>query len=165
MQLNNNFTEEALDTETSSPPFDGLLGDTIHLKVLAILISEPCRQFRIVDIAEETGSNSGTISKILRILEGFRFVEEVVPGAKHPVYRVICESNKLVALTMLALAIKDDRDGSELMNDTIRHYCHNVLASTETMAFQTSLPRKNEDGSNRSTSWPKIPYYFGGGQA
>jgi hypothetical protein len=146
-------------------PFDGLLGDTIHLKVLATLIAEPCRQFRIVDIAEETGSNSGTISKILRLFEGLKFIEEVVPGAKHPVYRVNCESNKLVALTMLALAIKDDRDGSELMNDTIRHYSQNILASTETMVFQTSLSRTNEGSSNGSTSLLKIPYYFGGGQA
>jgi hypothetical protein len=150
----------------SSQPFDGLLGDTIHLQVLANLIAEPCKQYRIKDIVEQTESNPGTVSKVLRTLEELRFVEEVVPGAKHPVYRVNCESNKLMALTILALAIKDDRDGSELMNDTIMHYCKNILnADVRTVEFQTTTsPTIREDHINR-TSEVKVPLHVRGGQA
>jgi hypothetical protein len=161
-----NTVKKSPNNEFVGQPFDGLLGDTIHLKVLARLIAEPCRQYRVVDVAEETESTSGTVSKIMRTLEGLRFVEEVVPGAKHPVYRVCCESNKLMALTILALAIRDDRDGSELMNDTVRHYYKNILSTGAGVDhFQTLVSQNIEARSTSKTSVLKVPFHVRGGQA
>jgi DNA-binding PadR family transcriptional regulator len=164
--LSTDEPEKLSEKKDNRLPFDGLLGDSIHLKVLANLIAEPCRQYRIVDIAEEIESNPGTVSRVMRTLEDLGFVEEVVPGAKHPVYRVNCESNKLMALTILALAIRDDRDGSELMNDTIKHYCQNILnISAGEIRFRTSESQKTKEDPTYKTSSFKGPLRLRGGQA
>lgn len=71
-------------------------------------------------------------------------LENISTDSQRPVYRVNLASKRLIALTLLAYAITDDRDGTDCMQDAIRHYyddeirggpdsqdCHEISISAE----------------------------------
>ena len=45
---------------------------------------------------------------------------------QHPVYVPNLDSKKLLALTFLAYAFIDDRDGTDCLDDAIKDYCEKV---------------------------------------
>jgi hypothetical protein len=53
--------------------------------------------------------------------------------SQRPVYKANLESKRLTALTLLAYAVIDDRDGTDCMNQAIKDYCGDMLG----VSFET----------------------------
>ena len=49
-------------------------------------------------------------------------MENISCDSQRPVFRVNLSSKRLMALTLIAYAVTDDRDGTDCMDDAVRHY-------------------------------------------
>jgi hypothetical protein len=52
-------------------------------------------------------------------LKDFARMENISRDSQRPVYKVNLSSKRLVALTLLAYAVTDDRDGTNCLNDCL----------------------------------------------
>jgi DNA-binding transcriptional ArsR family regulator len=107
-------------------PYGGLFGDTVLARMVEELIADPVQDFRPKYLENVTGKSESSIKTALRKLSALGLVEKKGDD-KHPVYRVIVESKKFAALSFLAYAMLDDRDGSDCMNTAVYDYYNKVL--------------------------------------
>jgi hypothetical protein len=119
--------EDEEKLKISELPFGGLLGNSVLLRVIQEIIADPYREFRPKMLRTLTSSSPPRIQIALDILTSLRFVENTSNDAQRPVYRANLESKRLMALTLLAYAINDDRDGTDCMNEAIKYYCDDIL--------------------------------------
>ena len=107
-------------------PYGGLFGDTVMAKVVEELVADPTMDYRPKYLVDVTGKSEGSIHKVLKKLLKLGLIENKIDG-KHPVYRVRVESKKFAALSFLAYAMLDDREGTDCMNMAISDYYNSVL--------------------------------------
>ncbi len=119
-------------------PYGGLFGDTAIAKVVEELVADPTMDYRPKYLADITGKSEASIYLILKKLMKLGLIEKSVEG-KHPVYRVRVGSKKFAALSFLAYAMLDDRDGTDCMDMAVADYYNSRLREEyEPKAIATS---------------------------
>ncbi|HII00917.1 TPA: hypothetical protein HA351_04450 [Methanosarcinaceae archaeon] len=108
-------------------PYGGLFGDNARTRIIEEIIADPHRYYRPRYFEELTGASAPTVRKILNSLTKLGLLEKDTSDRQHPIYLVNLNSKKVTALTFLAYASLDDRDGSNCMDDAILDYCARVL--------------------------------------
>lgn len=108
-------------------PYGGLFGDNARTRIIEEIIADPHRYYRPRYFEELTGASAPTVRKILNSLTKIGLLEKDTSDRQHPIYRVNLNSKKVTALTFLAYASLDDRDGSNCMDDAILDYYVRVL--------------------------------------
>ncbi|MCK4734335.1 MAG: hypothetical protein KAT65_17910 [Methanophagales archaeon] len=130
-------------------PYGGLFGNSVQINVVEEIVADPYSDYRPKDLEEIIGASAPSIRRALQNLTNLGLLIKDVGDAQHPVYRPNLDSNKIVALTFLAYAMIDDRDGSECMNTAISDYYMRVLRQEElAVATDTKYIDFGE-----STSW------------
>lgn len=120
--------------EFSDVPYAGLFGDTVIARVVEEIVADPHSVYHPRDLEELTGASAPRIRDALATLVRFGLLKSA--GGKHPAYTVDRTKKTFVALTLLAFATLDDRQGSDCMNTAVRHYCETVLpANTAVQAY------------------------------
>lgn len=107
--------------------YGGLFGNSVIASVVEELIADPTMDYRPAYLQEITGKSSKSIYTALKKLVDLRLIERKTGDEQHPIYRVRIESKKFIALSFLAYAMLDDRDGSDCMNFAIHEYYNSVL--------------------------------------
>lgn len=119
-------TISAVEEMFLDEPYGGLFGDTVMARVVEELVSDPTQDFRPKYLVEMTGKSAKSVADALKKLSVLGLIEKTGDD-NHPVYRVIVSSKKFAALSFLAYAMLDDRDGSDCMHAAIASYYHRVL--------------------------------------
>lgn len=115
------FSEEMV--EHIDEPFDGLFGNNVQTRVVEELTADPFNIFRPKELEELTDSSTPSIRKALKNLVELDLVEKKEEDSQHPVYRVNMDSNVLKALTFLSLALIDDKEETNHMEQAVIEYC------------------------------------------
>lgn len=117
--------EDCDTVEICSPhqfePFGGLIPDTIKGRVLAEIVADPFSEYTPKIMAELTDGHRRYAQKALKELEEVGLIKLKGMKGRQPIYR-ICESKKIIALTFLSLAIKDDELHEECMDQAVCDY-------------------------------------------
>lgn len=108
-------------------PYGGLFGNTVLAHVIEELVASPSVVYRPKDLEDLTGRVEGSIRTALATLRRLNLIENLSPDARHPLYRVNTRSKKFVALSFLAYAMLDDRDGSDCMDTAVHDYYSNYV--------------------------------------
>ena len=130
--------EEFLDK-----PYGGLFGTGVNANVVEQVVADPYRDYRPKDLMELAKASAPAIRKALADLTRLGLLQKVGSDRQHPVYRVNMDSKKLIALTFLAFASVDDRDGSDCMDFAILEYCRTDLKESlqpSAVATETAYP-------------------------
>ncbi len=125
-------------------PYGGLFGDNARTRIIEEIIADPHRYYRPRYFEELTGASAPTVRKILNSLTKLGLLEKDTSDRQHPIYQVNLNSKKVTALTFLAYASLDDRDGSECMDDTILDYYVKVLHPKTQPRQQKNSTRKEK---------------------
>ena len=114
----------AVSDTSSGPklPYDGLFGDSNLIRVMRQVIADPFTEYRPIDLEMLTQNSPPTVRESLRILTSVGILIKDESDHQHPVYRVDTESKRYHALTFLAYAVLDDRNGTDCMDDVIADY-------------------------------------------
>jgi len=122
--------------ESVEKPFGGLLGDTAELRVLEEIVADPYTDYTQGDLVELTGLSDPSVRKGIERLVEHGIVRNVSRVRRRPVYRADPDSRKLTALTFLAYASMDGRDGTRAMDDAVRHYCDRALPRVDVITVE-----------------------------
>jgi len=121
--------------EYLNKPYGGLFGNTVLAQV----------------VEEMTGKRPPSIREALKTLVRLGLIENISSDVQHPVYRVVVESKKFVALSLLAYAVIDDRDGTDCMDTAILDYYNSSLrAKVEPLAIAMNYTGKWNIGGEYS---------------
>jgi len=112
--------------ENIKKPFGGLFGNSVPIRVLSEIVADPDREFRPKDLERLADATAPSIKKSLETLTSLGLLEERLHDSQRPFYRVNLTSKRLTALTFLAYAIIDDRDGTNCMDVAIKDYCEEM---------------------------------------
>ena len=158
--------EEKLDS--IKQPYGGLFGNSVLARVIREIVADPCREFRPKSLEILTSSSAPRIKNALDTLTALGILKKISDDTQRPVYMVNFESKRLTALTFLAYAVTDDRDGTECMDAAIKDYYDYALrekfepsASTDKIVNYTLNIVRNEihyivgDASKVCTSGPE----------
>lgn len=107
--------------ELSDIPYAGLFGDTVMARVVEEIVADPHSVYHLKDLEDLTGNSAPRIREALTMLTKLGMLKS--SGGKHPAYTVDMSKKTFVALTLLAYAVLDDREGSDCMETAVRHYC------------------------------------------
>ncbi|HIH03330.1 MAG TPA: hypothetical protein HA263_05595 [Methanoregulaceae archaeon] len=108
-------------------PYGGLFGNTVLAHVIEEFIASPSVVYRPKDLEELTEKSEPSIRSALATLLRLNLIEKVSSENQPPRYRVRVESKKFVALSFLAYAMLDDRDGSDCMDMAVHDYYSNYV--------------------------------------
>ncbi len=111
------YLEAFVDT-----PYGGLFGDTVIAHVVEEMVASPSVAYRPTDLQELTGKGETRVRSALATLIKLDLIVNVSDDPQHPRYRVKTHSKKFVALSFLAYAMLDDRDGSDCMDTAVHDY-------------------------------------------
>jgi hypothetical protein len=114
-------------SKETRPPYDGLFGDSNHIRVIRQVIADPFTKYRPIDLEMLTKNSAPTVRESLRILSSLGLLIKDESDHQHPVYRVNTESKRYLALTFLAYAVLDDRNGTDCMDDVVADYYDSEL--------------------------------------
>lgn len=103
-------------------PYGGLFGNSVQIKVVEEIVADPYSDYHPKDLEEMTGASAPSIRRVLNDLTTLGLLIKDSSDAQHPVYRPNLQSKKIVALTFLAYALIDDRDGLECMDNAVLDY-------------------------------------------
>ncbi len=109
-------------------PYGGLFGDSVIASVVEELVADPTMDYRPKYLEKITGKSQKSIYTALKKLIDLKLIEKVGDD-QHPVFRVRVASKKFIALSFLAYAMLDDREGSDCMDMAIHDYYESVLKS------------------------------------
>jgi len=107
-------------------PYGGLFGNTVIASVVEELVADPTMDYRPKYLEEITGKSQRSIYTALKTLTKLELIENV-GDVQAPIYHVKVESKKFIALSFLAYAMLDDREGSDCMDLAVREYYNEVL--------------------------------------
>ncbi len=110
-------------------PYGGLLGNTVQVQIVEKIIADPDRVYRPRDFKEDLNVSYNSIKKSLLDLTELKLLINVTREKNRPEFKVNPDSKQLWALTFLAYAVLDDRDGTDLMNRNIKEYFNRVISS------------------------------------
>jgi hypothetical protein len=128
--------EEFLDI-----PYGGLFGDSALAQIVEEIVADPTMYYRPKYLEELTGRKPKTVRYALQRLAQLGLIENVSKDSHHPVYRVVVESKKFIALSLLAYALLDDRDKTRCMDTAILDYYHKNLENQDKpLARATASP-------------------------
>ncbi|MBE0516002.1 MAG: hypothetical protein IBX41_01245 [Methanophagales archaeon] len=118
-------------------PYGGLFGNSVEVKVVEEIVADPYIEYRPKDLEDIIGASAPSIRRALSNLTALGLLIKDSSDAQHPVYRVNLESKKITALTFLAYAVVDDRDGLNCMDKAISNYYMNefwpkIVATADT---------------------------------
>jgi len=131
-------------------PYGGLFGDSNLIKVLEQMIADPDLEYRPIDLEKLTKESAPTVRASLKTLTSLDLLTKDETDSQHPVYKVNTESKRFIALTFLAYAVLDDKNGTDAMNSVLADYVdsmHQENAQSE----GTSLMKANSPGLATST--------------
>jgi len=103
-------------------PYDGLFGDSNLIRVIKQVIADPFTEYRPIDLEELTKNSTPTVRESLKVLTSLGMLIKDERDQQHPVYKVNTESKRYIALTFLAYAVLDDRNGTDCMDDVVADY-------------------------------------------
>jgi len=124
-------------------PYGGLFGDSVNAHVVEQVAADPYSEYRPKLLRELAKASAPAIRRALSDLTRLRLLIKDSSDRQHPVYRVNLDSKKLMALTFLAFASVDDRDGSDCMDFAIMEYVRTYLGEKlqpSAVATETSYP-------------------------
>lgn len=128
--------EEFLDI-----PYGGLFGNSALAQIVEEIVADPTIHYRPKYLEELTGRKPKTVRDALQKLVQLGLIENVSKDSHHPVYRVVVESKKFIALSLLAYALLDDRDKTRCMDTAILDYYHKNLENQDKpLAHATASP-------------------------
>jgi len=104
-------------------PYAGLFGDNVQIRIVTEIVANPYRYYRPRLFQEKTGTSLPSIRKALNSLVDMGLLYKDSDDPQHPIYTPNLDSKKLLALTFLAYAFIDDRDGTDCLDDAIKDYC------------------------------------------
>lgn len=119
----------------SDIPYAGLFGDTVIARVVEEIIADPHSTYRPRELEELTEASAPSVRDALLTLTNLGLL--VSSGGKHPVYSVDKTRKTFVALTLLAYASLDDREGSDCMHTALQHYCETLRGNTTIARIQS----------------------------
>ncbi|MCK9404989.1 MAG: hypothetical protein M0Q43_00620 [Methanothrix sp.] len=108
-------------------PYGGLFGDSNLIKVIEQVIADPDIEYRPIDLEKLTKESAPTVRGSLKILTSLGLLKKDESDSQHPVYTVDIESKRYIALTMLAYAVLDDKNGTGTMDKAIADYLTSIL--------------------------------------
>lgn len=138
MPLKKDTPRPAPAREFSDVPYGGLFGDTVMARVVEEIVADPHAVYHPKDLEDLTGNSAPRIREALGTLTGLGLLKS--SGGKHPAYTVDTSRRSFVALTLLAYAVLDDREGSDCMDTAVRHYCETRAPSHIMPDIPLSLP-------------------------
>lgn len=163
-----NMTEE-ISPETEIPraleryvnkPYGGLFGNSVQVNVVEEIVADPYSNYRPKDLEEIIGASPPAIRRALGNLTTLGLLKKDLSDAQHPIYHPNLDSKKIIALTFLAYAMIDDRDGTKLMNSAVLDYYLNVIKPEfEVLATATATHYKYEGAEH--VEYQKITYQGG----
>ncbi|OPY54691.1 MAG: hypothetical protein A4E48_00270 [Methanosaeta sp. PtaU1.Bin060] len=103
-------------------PYGGLFGDSNLIKVIEQVIADPDIEYRPIDLERLTKESAPTVRASLKILTSLGLLKKDESDSQHPVYVVDTESKRYIALTLLAYAVLDDKNGTDTMDKVIADY-------------------------------------------
>ena len=103
--------------EFSDIPYAGLFGDTVMARVVEEIVADPHSVYHLRDLEDLTGNSAPRIRDALTMLTKLGMLKST--GGKHPAYTVDMSKKTFVALTLLACAVLDDREGSDCMETAV----------------------------------------------
>jgi len=108
-------------------PYGGLFGESNLIKLIEQVIADPDIEYRPIDLEILTKESAPTVRASLKALTSLGLLEKDETDRQHPVYRVNIESKRYIALTFLAYAVLDDKNGTDSMNKVIADYIESTL--------------------------------------
>jgi hypothetical protein len=108
-------------------PYDGLFGDSNLIRVIRQVIADPFTSYRPIDLEILTKNRAPTVRESLKVLTSAGLLLKDESDHQHPIYRVNTKSKRYLALTFLAYAVLDDRNGTDCMDDIVVDYCGSIL--------------------------------------
>jgi hypothetical protein len=121
-------------------PYGGLFGNSVQVKVVEEIVADPYSNYRPKDLENILEASPPSIRTALFNLTALGLLVKDTSDTQHPIYHVNMDSKKLIALTFLAYATMDDREGSDLMNTAIIDYYLKFLRSKlEVAAVATAV--------------------------
>jgi len=128
-------------------PYGGLFGNTTIAKIVEEIVADPTMEYHPKYLEEMTGVSAPAVRESLKTLTKLGLIDNISEDPRHPAYRVNIESKKFVALSLLAYAMLDDRDGSDCMNTAILDYYHSWLRyDDEPLAMATDCSFSTQSG-------------------
>ena len=115
------FSEEMV--KHINEPFEGLFGNNVQTRVVQELTADPYNIFRPKDLEILTDASTPSIRRSLSNLVNLKLVVKSEEDSQHPIYRVNSNSKIIDALTFLSLALIDDKENTDCMEQAIREYC------------------------------------------
>jgi hypothetical protein len=101
-------------------PFGGLFGNGVTARVLGEMVADPFRSYGVGELAELTEATSPSLRAALAQLIDLGIVTKTPVRAKSWVYGPMPGSKRVLALTLLSLAILDDRANTTAFDDAVR---------------------------------------------
>lgn len=119
-------------------PYGGLFGNSTICKLVEEIVADPHAEYRQQDLEELIDGSQRSVARALKVLLALGLLIRDKGDSQHPLYRVNLNSRKLLALTFLAYAVVDDRDGTNCMDLAIRDYNTTVIEAQESIASEVS---------------------------
>jgi hypothetical protein len=107
-------------------PYGGLFGDAVITHVVQELVADPDAKIMPTELADLLGKSYNPVNNSLKTLAALDFLIKDERDPQRPVYVVNQSSQRLIALTFLALGDIDDREGTKIMDRTILEYCRSL---------------------------------------
>lgn len=121
-------------------PYGGLFGNSVQVNVVEEIVADPYSNYRPKDFEEIIGASPPAIRRALGDLTTLGLLKKDLSDAQHPIYHPNWDSKKIIALTFLAYAMTDDREGTNLMNTAILDYfIKNIKPEVELSVVATAV--------------------------
>lgn len=105
-------------------PFGGIFGDSNLIRIVQQVIADPFIEYMGIDLEMLTSNYKDTRESIAYLVSiGFLIKKEYEFCY---VYKINTESKKYIALTFLAYAALDDKNGTSTMNNIIGDYLNQI---------------------------------------
>jgi len=108
-------------------PYGGLFGDTHLIRVIRQIVADPFEEYRPSDLEELAEVSAPSMRNDLKLLTRLGILIKDLKDKQHPIYRTNTECKRYLALTLLAYAVIDDRNGTDCTDNFIADYYDSEL--------------------------------------
>ena len=110
------------DNNSIKIPFGGIIGNSVIVRVLQELVADPWSTYSQADLSKLTDSSKPSVKDAILRLEKLGFLRKANKNKRYSSYIVNTRSKSFVALTLLAYAALEDRQGTSLMEAAMKEY-------------------------------------------
>ena len=114
------------DNNSIKIPFGGIIGNSVIVRVLQELVADPGSTYSQADLSKLTESSKPSVKDAIIRLEKLRFLRKTNKNKRYSSYIVDTRCKSFVALTLLAYATLDDRQGTSLMEAAMKEYLEDL---------------------------------------